>query len=203
MVNCLSSCENPDHIAYARALAISQYEPTSCFAFVNHVLEQKAPKAYKELLTAHEEVVRTLPETHITRDFIPYYYTLLPFEYLKHWRKVEIADIQPGDLFIYIDKDYNPDPSSRATNAPSGTHVSFVDSILDTQLVLLDSSKRRRGRHFRQRDSREIPPGKHLIAYSFLDISTDPISGLSEIRFNGQKPLVNKYIHILRIICSL
>lgn len=199
----LQSSQEPEHLAYAKELAITSSEAVPCFQFVIDVLQQKAPEVYEELTAHHKQLLLKLDERYQTEEMIPYYYSLLPFDHLETLQLVSISDAQPGDLFIYIDKEYNPDPSSRAPNTPSGTHVGFINSIEEDKIILLDSSKRRRGRCFRTADSNIIPPEKNLIAYSFLTITTDSHTRLSELNFKGQRRLNNKYIYILKVMRRL
>jgi hypothetical protein len=203
MVSQLLSCEDLDHVSYAKSLAAIQGEPSSCFQFVNNVLEHSAPCAYQKLLENHAILLKRIPEEHQAPHFIPYYYSLLPFEHLKYWEKIEVMNVQVGDLFIYIDRDYNPDPTTRVENAPSVTHVAIVDSVLknkdvgNIELKLVDSSSRIRGRRCCYKEIAPVKRGS--IAYSFLDMLLESTTGLWNIKFISQKLLTNKYIHVLRI----
>lgn len=200
----IESCDEPDHVSYARSVAMRGEEIFSCFQFVNHVLEKSAPHAHRELIKAQTTILERLPETHRTKDFIPYYYSLLPFSQLTYWSEVDLYHIQPGDLFTYIDKNYNPDPSSRAINSPSGTHVGIVDSVLradpyNLRLRLLDSSKRIRGRCFYHCSKLVTPIKRGHVAYSLLSLLINPATRLWTVAFDGQKPLENKNVYALRI----
>lgn len=198
------NCAANELVTCARSLAIAQQKPASCFEFVNYVIARSAPHAYQELLATHKVILKNLPPRHRTPFLIPYYYSLLPFDSLNYWSKVNITDAHSGDLLLYIDKNYNPDPSSRAANTPSGTHIGIISDVLNydvagTRLSILDSSKRMRGRCF-YHHSGLIPPSKPgRIAYSFLNISRDPVTDLCRVIFDGQRPLENKHVYALRV----
>jgi hypothetical protein len=201
----LLNCASNKLVTYARSLAIAQKKPASCFEFVSYVIAKSTPHAYQELLVAHKDILKNLPRPHRTPFFIPYYYSLLPFHSLSYWSKVNIADAQSGDLLLYIDKNYNPDPSSRAANTPSGTHIGIISDVLNhdiaacTRFSILDSSRRMRGRCFYHHNEL-IPPSKPgRIAYSFLNVLHDPATDLWSVKFDGQRPLENKHVYALRI----
>ena len=204
MVSQLQSSNDFDHINYARSFAATQEKPFSCFQFVTHVLAQNAPLAHQELMKNHKIILQNLPAEHCTQDFIPYYYSLLPFPTLKYWKKIEITDVLSGDLLIYIDNAYNPDPLSRADNIPSGTHVAFVDTVLSNngtdclKLKLLDSSNRVRGRLLCHAEKE--PPGTGCVAYSFAKLLFRNSTNSWDIKFDCQKLLTKKYTYAFRIL---
>ena len=197
-------CTELELVAFARSLAVTQQEPASCFQLVSYVLAKSKPHAYQELLAAQKVILKSLPPKHRSPFFIPYYYTLLPFDQLKYWTKVNVADARSGDLLVYIDKNYNPDPSSRTPNAPSGTHIGLISDVLNQdqeciRLSILDSSKRIRGRCLYHQGRLVIPSKPGLIAYSFLNILHNPVTDLWKVMFDSQRPLENKHVYALRV----
>lgn len=197
-------CIEHEFVVCARSLAVAHQKPATCFELVSYVLAKSAPHAYQELLETHKAILKKLPQNHRSPFFIPYYYSLLPFDSLKHWKKVKITDAKSGDLLVYIDEKYDPDPSNRAAGAPSGTHIGFVSEILHhdkegIKLSILDASKRIRGRCLYHQGRLIIPSKPGRIAYSFLNILHNPITDLWSITFDSQRPLENKHIHIIRV----
>lgn len=196
--------DDPEHIKYARELARAPHAPVLCYQFVNEVLEKSANNAYRELLNHLEEILPLLPEESRAKEFIPYFYFLLPFEKLHHWRKIEITDIQAGDLLVYKDKDYDPNPAKRSPSSSPKTHISFISDADITEITLLESSKRTKERHLYNPNSGITPNENYSIAYSSLySVSTDQPTGLSVIKIKGYKPIQNKLIYILRIMNHL
>jgi hypothetical protein len=197
-------CIEHEFVTCARSLAVTQQRPATCFELVSYVLAKSTPLAYRELLEAHKAILKKLPPKHRSPFFIPYYYSLLPFDSLKYWKKVKVTDVQSGDLLVYIDEKYDPDPSSRAANAPSGTHIGFISDIIyhdkdGIKLSILDASKRVRGRCLYHLGRLTTPSKPGCIAYSFLNALHNPATDLWKLMFDNQRPLENKRLYALRV----
>lgn len=164
----LDSQKNLLHLEYARTIVSEQRynsllerSALSCFEFVNGVLrETLSEEAFNELTMLHKMTNASLPLSHQYHEIIPYHYHLLARHIQnsdlspRFWRERSVFEARPGDLFVYVDPFYDPDPTKRKIGQPSGTHVALIDEVLNilsdhsVTFRMIDSSKRRKGRGY-------------------------------------------------------
>lgn len=132
-----------------------------CFLFVNNILKESLTEyAKQELSSLYDKVAKTLPSEHLYQEIIPYHYFLISqllFNEEHQSRffgtRKNLTEVRPGDVMVYIDPDYEPDMNKRKPGKSSGTHIAFVDDIINLKelensltLRLIDSSQRLSGR---------------------------------------------------------
>lgn len=213
------------HLEYARSIvAEQQYKGSmersslSCFEFVNSVLRETLSRDERqELITLHEVINASLPVAHQYHDIIPYHYHLVARQIQnstlspQFWRECPVFEVRPGDVFIYVDPNYEPDPTKRKLGQPSGTHVALIDGILNivpghsVTFRMIDSSKRRKGRAYDPNYDTSKGAACYVeegVAYSTLTLKReDKQSGdypLWRCNILGQRS-TKKFVTILRV----
>lgn len=158
-----------------------------CFEFVNRVLRLTlSDSAFQELNQLHNDLLLSLKPEHRYEEIIPYHYFLISSKLREnqnniiHWRTDDLFNIRAGDLFMYIDPNYDPDPSKRPPGQSSGTHVALVYDVIHIEpnesitICVIDSSTRKKGRgytpHFYQADPHKCGLTKGGIAYSIITL---------------------------------
>ena len=162
---------------------------------MNDVLAQSLPKqAYKELTSLHAAVHDNLPLKHQYSEPIPYHYSLIAerLDHAKYWGARQIIfDARPGDILIYMDPEYDPDPSQRQPGDPIG-HVGFVDEIQiinpgqSLRIRLIDLSSRRRGRGHTENFNDNSYLKQEGNAYSILTLKVHPHQSPSKVMWETQ-----------------
>jgi hypothetical protein len=201
--------QSPEHLMGARKM-VGSWEDWTCYSFVNAVLKNSLPKSSLEELTSlQDKIFETLPLTSQSYPLIPYHFALIA-QYLQNdafcsWQAVSPSNANPGDLLIYIDPTYDPDPLKRPKNAPSGTHIAFVDKVLKPlEFRVIDASRRVLGRRLLpsfEDTSKGIKVG--MIAYSHFTLTKmDEGETLYGLKIFGQKVSSPKNFYLLRIIPS-
>lgn len=197
-VSALHASEVPHHLFMAREFVTQQASqvtlsdsPPRCYQFVNDIIASSLPKAASaELEALNKNIQAELPLSHRSPEMVPYHYFLVATYLMQKqagnfWRAKNLDEVTAGDLLIYIDPSYNPDPSHRPPHQPSGTHVAFVDSVFTDEtgefisLHLVDSSRRFKGRSLNPTDlgwGKKLPPLKSGVGYSLLKIKACTIS---------------------------
>lgn len=206
----LRSLSPPKHLRIAEALV--GYKGFSCYQFVQEVMKYSYPHAWDDMLLLREEMKTKTPKSYWSDDFIPYTYTQVDLSKAYYWRRLGLQDATEGDLLVYLDQHYDPDPASRDKKCPSGgTHVGIIQKILQRtekqySFVLLDASQRGKGRHIKSPDN--IPPYtlnqrlSGIVAYSPVTITKEGDSieaPLYEFGFCGYV-YPNKHVHVIRYI---
>ena len=191
-----------------------------CYRFVDHLLSQESfHHAWEELKKSHTYINDRLPSSHQAEHIIPYHYHLISLSLKtnglssQYWSSPPIEEAIPGDLFIYIDPLYDPDPSQRKARQPSGTHIAVIDAVLKDKgtqsLRLIDASQRLKGRSktpFSFEDTYFINSKASGIAYSYLHLEflskeyafEFESNELCQCRFPSQKS-VKRYCSLLRL----
>ena len=106
---------------------------------------------------------------------------------LSEWQKVEaLSDVIPGDILIYLPRNYHPPIDGNNSKKSTGTHVMIVDQILEKiggtyQFMILDST---RAPHSRK-DTRY--PGGSGIGKSPVFLTPDENFSHLQWRINGRK----------------
>lgn|GEM_PF-6590763 len=187
----------------------------ACYEFVNDTLSFKSPSAFGKLKSLWAEVQKDLSASHQANAIIPYHYDLIiqkivaqPSLY-KGFEVPAISSLKPGDLFIHIDPNYNPDPMHRSPKCPSGgTHIAFVDAVERNEkgvleLRLLDASLvRKKGRSTSIQKPKDQDPWCDIpcVAYSWVNLyGYDDKTKTWNFQFHQMKK-TKKRVSVLRIL---
>lgn len=188
-----------------RSILNPEVQSLNCFQFFQFVFKN-FKKEWEQLCTLHTDVQKDLPEKHRSSDMIPYHLALIVEALEKGMVASSFFSPQllskacVGDIFIYIDPAYDPDPTNR--NIPPGTHVGFIDEIImkeneDIQLRLIDASSRRKARFSDLSDPEGTKLKKSSVGYSQVVLEKSEKEGLWKCIIPGLgKPM--RRIYILR-----
>lgn len=216
----------PTHLLKAREAVVEQISNDdsrnshiNCFDFVNRILKTTLSEpTLNELSELHNRVLLTLEPAHRYSEIIPYHYSLISSLLhhnkgsAKYWRNRSLFEAKPGDIFVYIDPNYDPDPHKRIPGQPSGTHVAFIDEIVESQtnefikMRIIDSSQRKKGRGYTQdyvKMTNHSRASREGIAYSTVTlrrtVSNKPQDKiLWKCEILGQRKFL-KYIFVLGV----
>jgi hypothetical protein len=225
--NCSAQEEAPLHLRTARKFISSSKDlpPLNCYQFVNQVLQDdlEAP-SLKQRDQLWRQVLQDLPETHHSEEIVPYHYFLMALAFkqaissLCSWATVNIFEVKPGDILVYLGVDYEPNLAKRVAGRLTSSHIAFIDDVLSNdhenavRLRLIDCSARKAGRLLDLDDPSSVPSTSGQVAYSFLNLKRtsedlkDPFGNcqthfLWEACFDRQCPKTLR-VAVLRILRS-
>ncbi|WP_420421084.1 hypothetical protein [Simkania sp.] len=121
----------------------------NCYGFLNHLVQQTAPKAFQEMVEAMEKLKEVVPPSFDGMPCPYNYAAALKNKQLRHWEVIDtLEDIQPGDILIYLPVGFEPQDDFDVGQPVPAIHMMVVEAVL---------GKVKAKHHFRVIDCTRIP----------------------------------------------
>jgi len=106
----------------------------NCYGFLNYLIQETSPEAFREILTAMEELKETTPPSVDGMPCPFNYAAALKHQKLKHWEMMkQIEEVQPGDILIYLPPNFEPQESFEIGQKPPRIHMMVVERVFPSK----------------------------------------------------------------------
>ncbi len=105
----------------------------NCYGFISYLLQQMSPEAYEAVVQYMYENGDRIPVS-IDNTPCPFHYAAF-FSSLDHCKNPywstfqDFKDLQPGDLLVYLPRDFVPKEISEIPAKRTGTHIMVVEEV--------------------------------------------------------------------------